>query len=76
MLEGYFSVKKFSNGEKIMFMLLKALPHVKDLWETYCEKHVEYEFANFGAGPNWVAFVDALKEQYYYVGNYDDQYTR
>jgi hypothetical protein len=37
MLEGYFSVHKFSDKEKITFALLKALPHVKHWWETYWE---------------------------------------
>ena len=37
LLEGYFSVHDFSNREKIIFALLKATPHVKDWWETYCE---------------------------------------
>jgi hypothetical protein len=76
LLEGYFSVQNFSNSEKITFTLLKSLPHVRDWWETYCEKHVEDESAIFGPGPTWETFVDALKEQYYPVGNYDDQYTR
>jgi hypothetical protein len=30
LLEGYFSVHEFSDGEKIIFALLKAVPHVKD----------------------------------------------
>jgi hypothetical protein len=38
LLEGYFSVHNFSNREKITFALLKALPHVKDWWETFCEQ--------------------------------------
>jgi hypothetical protein len=76
LLEGYFSVHNFSNSEKITFALLKALPHVRDWWETYCEKHVEDESVIFGPGPTWVDFVDALKEQYYPVGSYDDQYMR
>jgi len=37
LLEGYFSVHDFSDREKIIFALLKATPHVKDWWETYCE---------------------------------------
>jgi hypothetical protein len=41
LLEGYFSVQNFSNSEKITFVLLKALPHVRYWWETYCEKHVK-----------------------------------
>jgi hypothetical protein len=38
LLEGYFFVHKFSNGEKITFVLLKVVPRVKDWWETFCEK--------------------------------------
>ena len=41
LLEGYFSVHDFSDWEKIIFSLLKATPHVKDWWETYCEKKDE-----------------------------------
>jgi hypothetical protein len=76
LLEGYFSIQKFSNSEKITFVLLKSLPHVRYWWETYCEQHVEDESTIFGPEPTWVDFFDALKEKYYPVGNYDDQYTR
>ena len=38
LLEGYFLVHDFADREKIIFALLKATPHVKDWWETYCEK--------------------------------------
>jgi hypothetical protein len=38
LLEGYFSIHNFSNRENITFALLKAVPHVKDSWETFCEK--------------------------------------
>ena len=38
LLEGYFSVYKFSDREKITFALLKAVPHVKDWWENFCEQ--------------------------------------
>jgi hypothetical protein len=38
LLEGYFSVHNFSNRENITFVLLKVVPHVKDWWETFCEK--------------------------------------
>jgi hypothetical protein len=38
LLEGYFSVHNFSNRENITFVLLKVVPHVKNWWETYCEK--------------------------------------
>ena len=35
LLEGYFSIQKKFDREKITFTLLKALPHVKHWWETY-----------------------------------------
>jgi hypothetical protein len=38
LLEGYFSIHNFSNREKITFALLEVVPHVKDWWETLCEK--------------------------------------
>ena len=41
LLDGYFSFHEFSSREKIVFALLKAAPHVKDWWETYCEQKDE-----------------------------------
>jgi hypothetical protein len=38
LLEGYFSFHNFSNRENITFSLLKVIPHVKDWWESFCEK--------------------------------------
>jgi hypothetical protein len=35
LLEGYFSFHNFFYREKITFVLLKALSHVKHWWETY-----------------------------------------
>jgi hypothetical protein len=37
LLEGYFFVHNFSNRENITFVLLKVVPRIKDLWETFCE---------------------------------------
>jgi hypothetical protein len=76
LLEGYFFVHNFSDREKITFALLKALPHVKHWWETYWEKISTKESGIYGADPTWDFFVDAVKEQYYPVGNYEDQYMR
>jgi hypothetical protein len=76
LLERYFSVHNFSNMEKITFSLLKALPHVKHWWENYWEKISREESGIYGAEPTWGFFVDAVKEQYYPVGNYEDQYVR
>ncbi len=71
MLEGYFFVHNFSDKEKITFALLKALPHVKHWWETYWEQSSTEESRIYGAEPTWDFFVDAVKEQYYPVGNYE-----
>ena len=74
LLEGYFSINYFSNWEKIIFALLKATLHVKDWWETYCEKEDEGEPFFFSATPTWNSFWDGIKEQYYPVGSYEEKY--
>jgi hypothetical protein len=76
LLEGYFSVHKFSNREKITFALLKVVPHVKDWWETFCEQKEIEETSLFSVTTTWESFRDAIKEQYYPVGSYDDLYTK
>jgi hypothetical protein len=76
LLEGYFSVHNFFDKENITFALLKALPHVKHWWETYWEKSSIEESRIYGVEPTWDFFVDVVKEQYYPVGNYEDQYMR
>jgi hypothetical protein len=75
-LEGYYFVQKNSNNEKITFALLKSLPHVKVWWEGYWERYIVDESTLFQREPTWAAFVGALKEELYPVGNYDDQYMR
>jgi len=72
LLEGYFSVHNFSNREKITFMLLKVVLHVKDWWGTYYEKNDMEKYALFEFIPTW----DSFRDQYYHVGSYNDQYTR
>ena len=74
LLEWYFSVHDFSNRKKIIFPLFKATPNVKDWWETYCEKKDETEPSLFSTVPTWNSFRDAIKEQYYPVGSYEDKY--
>jgi hypothetical protein len=74
LLEGYFFVHIFSDKEKITFLLLKAFPHVKHWWKTYYEKISIEDFGMFEAEPTCESFVDVVKEQYYPVGNYEDQY--
>jgi hypothetical protein len=53
LLEGYFSVHNFSNREKINFVLFKAIPHVKDWWETLCEKKETEEPSLFTVMATW-----------------------
>jgi hypothetical protein len=48
----------------------------KHWWETYWDKISIEESRIFGAKPNWDFFMGAIKEKYYPVGNYDDQYMR
>jgi hypothetical protein len=76
LLEGYFSIHNFSNREKITFVLLKAIPHVKYWWETFYEKKEIEGSTLFVVSPTWGSFRDVIKEQYYHVGSYDDLYTR
>jgi hypothetical protein len=39
LLEGYYSVQKKIDSEKITFTLLKSLPHVRSWWEGYWERY-------------------------------------
>ena len=72
LLEGYFLFHNFFDREKITFALLKFIPHVNDLWDTYFEKRVMEEYTMFMVAPTWDSFRDAIKEQYYHVGSYED----
>jgi hypothetical protein len=72
LLEEYFSVHNFFDREKITFALLKVVPHVKDWWDTYSEKRAIKESAIFVVFPTWDSFWNAIKEQYYHVGSYED----
>jgi hypothetical protein len=62
--------------ENITFTLLEDLPHVKNWWETYWEKTSIEDSGIYGVEPTWEFFVDAVKKQYYPVGNYEDHYMR
>jgi hypothetical protein len=64
-----FYVHNFSDREKITFVLLKVVPHVKDWWENFCEKKVTKESTLFLVAPTWVSFRDVIKEKYYHVGS-------
>ena len=76
LLEGYFLVHDFSDREKITFSLLKAAPHVKDWWETYCQRKEEEETSLLSTIPTWNSFQDAIKGKYYLVGRYEDEYIQ
>jgi hypothetical protein len=62
LLEGYFSIRNFSNRENITFALLKAVPHVKDWWETFCEQKEIEEPTLFIVTTTWESFRDGIKE--------------
>jgi hypothetical protein len=76
LLEGYFFVHNFSNREKIMFLLLKVVPHVKDMWENFCEQKKTEKPSLFIVTTTWESFRDVIKEQYYPIGSYDNLYTK
>lgn len=54
--------KKIPTTKISPLLLLKPLPHVKDWWETYYEKHSTKESAMFGTKPTWTCFINAIKE--------------
>jgi hypothetical protein len=76
LLEGYFLVHDFFDRERIIFVPLKATLHVKDWWETYWEQQSEGEPSLFSVAPTWNSFQDAIKEQYYPVGSYEEKYIQ
>jgi hypothetical protein len=76
LLEGYYSVQKKFDSEKITSALHKSLPHVRSWWEGYWERYTADESTLFGREPTWATFVDALKKDFYPIGNYDDKYMR
>ena len=59
-----------------MFVFLKVAPRVKDWWENFYEKKETKEPSLFIVVVTWESFRDAIKEQYYLVGSYDDLYTK
>jgi hypothetical protein len=71
-----FLYSQFFRQRNITFVLLKELPHVKHWWETYSEKSSTEESGIFWVEPTCDFFLDVVKEKYYPVGNYDDQYMR
>jgi hypothetical protein len=76
LLEGYYFVQNIFDSEKITFALLKSLPHVRYWWEGYRERYIAIESTLFGRETTWEGFVDALKEEFYPVENYEDKYMR
>jgi hypothetical protein len=72
LLEGYYSVQKFSNSEKITSVLLKSIPHVRAWWEGYWERYSVDESTQFRRETTWATFVDSLKEDLYHIRKYDD----
>ena len=75
-LEGYFYVHNFFDRENITLSLLKEVPHVQNWWGNYWEQNSSDESGMFETNPTWASFIDFVREQYYPMGNYDDQYTK
>ena len=46
LLKGYLSVHDFSDQENFTFAHLKVAPHVKEWWETQCDKKDKRETSN------------------------------
>jgi hypothetical protein len=63
-----FFCPQLFDREKIIFALLKAVPHVKDWRETFCEQNEIEGSTLFVVAPTWDSFRDAIKEQYCHVG--------
>ena len=49
---------------------------MQNWWDTYWERNSLDESGMFETNPTWASFIDVVKEQYYPVENYDDQYTK
>jgi len=62
LLEGYFTFHDISDRENVIFSLLKVAPHVKDWWETHCEKKDEEEPSLFSIVPTRNSFQEAINE--------------
>ena len=60
----------------VPLMLHYVIPYVNDWWDTYSEQRSIEESAIFVVFHTWYSFRDAIKEQYYPVGSYEDQFTR
>jgi hypothetical protein len=75
-LKGYFFVHNFLNREKIPFSILKVVPHVKDWWETLCEKKETEELSLFTVTTTLDSFRDVIKDKYYPFRSYDDLCTK
>jgi hypothetical protein len=56
LLEGYFLFMIFPIGKILLFHFSKSTPHVKDWWETYCEKKDESTPSLFSVAPTWNSF--------------------
>jgi hypothetical protein len=76
LLEVYVYIHNFSNREKITFVLLKDVPHIKNWWETFCDQKETEEPSLFIVTATWEFFRDDIKEKYYLVRSYDNVYTK
>jgi hypothetical protein len=76
LLEGYFSVHNFSTKKRSPSHSLKLSLMSNIGGKLTGSKVPQRSLEYMGSDPTWDFFVDAVKEQYYPVGNYEDQYMR
>jgi hypothetical protein len=77
LLEGYYSVQKKISIVKISpSRSLNPFPMSELGGKVTWERYTMNESTPFKREPTWETFVDALKEEFYPVRNYDDQYMR
>jgi hypothetical protein len=76
LLEGYFSVHNFSTGKRSPSHSSRLSPMSNIGGKLTGRKVPQRNLEYMGLEPTWDFFVDAVKEQYYPVDNYEDQYMR
>ena len=66
----------FRVGKRLFLLFSKQPPTSRTGGKTYCEQKDESTGSLFSAAPTWDSFRNAIKEQYYPVGSYEDEYIK
>ena len=74
-LEGYLFVKNFPTRKRSPSHSSRLSP-MSNIGGKLTRSKVPQMNMEYGAKPTWDFFVDAVKEQYYPVDNYEEQYMR